>query len=74
MFLSLYQLIAVKQNEVEARRGYIEALRDYWSARAELARRGRRVARGGATPVRITAHFAARVAVRASSFGRKPQS
>ncbi len=38
MFISLYELVAVKQGEVEARRGYIEALRDYWSARAELAR------------------------------------
>ena len=38
MFISLYQLLAVKQGEVEARRGYLEALRDYWIARAELAR------------------------------------
>jgi cobalt-zinc-cadmium efflux system outer membrane protein len=50
MFLSLYQLIAVKQGEVEARRGYIEALRDYWSARAELAR-----AVGGGLPLEQTA-------------------
>lgn len=46
MFLGLYQLVGVKQDEIEARRGYIEALRDYWSARAELAR-----AVGGALPV-----------------------
>lgn len=38
MFISLYQLVAVKEAEVEARRGYLEALRDYWSARAELTR------------------------------------
>jgi cobalt-zinc-cadmium efflux system outer membrane protein len=46
MFISLYQLVAVKQGEVEARRGYLEALRDYWKARAELAR-----AVGGGLPV-----------------------
>ena len=46
MFISLYQLVAVKQGEVEARRGYLEALRDYWNARAELAR-----AVGGDLPV-----------------------
>ena len=49
MFISLYQLVAVKQGEVEARRGYLEALRDYWSARAELAR-----AVGGGLPVEQT--------------------
>ena len=38
MFLGLYQLLAAKQAEVEARRGYLEGLRDYWTARAELAR------------------------------------
>jgi len=38
MFVSVYQLLAAKQGEVDARRGYLEALRDYWSARAELAR------------------------------------
>jgi cobalt-zinc-cadmium efflux system outer membrane protein len=45
MFISLYQLLAAKQAEVDARRGYIEAARDYWMARAELAR-----ALGGAIP------------------------
>jgi cobalt-zinc-cadmium efflux system outer membrane protein len=38
MFLGLYHLLNAKQGEVEARRGYLEALRDYWTARAELAR------------------------------------
>jgi outer membrane protein, heavy metal efflux system len=38
MFISLYQLIAAKQGEVEAHRGYLEALRDYWTARVELGR------------------------------------
>jgi cobalt-zinc-cadmium efflux system outer membrane protein len=45
MFIGPYQLLAAKQAETEARRGYIEAVRDYWSARAELAR-----ALGGALP------------------------
>jgi cobalt-zinc-cadmium efflux system outer membrane protein len=38
MFLGLYQLLAVKQSELDARRGLIEATRDYWIARADLAR------------------------------------
>ena len=45
MFVSTYQVLTAKQGEVDARRGYLEALRDYWSARAELAR-----AVGGALP------------------------
>jgi outer membrane protein, heavy metal efflux system len=45
MFLSAFQLLTVKQGEVDARRGYLESLRDYWIARAELAR-----ALGGALP------------------------
>ena len=45
MFISLYQLLAVKQAEIEARRGSVEAARDYWTARAELAR-----ALGGSIP------------------------
>jgi cobalt-zinc-cadmium efflux system outer membrane protein len=45
MFISPFQLLAAKQGEIEAQRGYFEALRDYWSARAELAR-----ALGGALP------------------------
>ena len=45
MFISPFQLLAAKQGEIEARRGYMEALRDYWGARAELAR-----ALGGALP------------------------
>ena len=45
MFIGPYQLLAAKQSEIEARRGYIEAVRDYWSARAELTR-----ALGGAMP------------------------
>jgi cobalt-zinc-cadmium efflux system outer membrane protein len=45
MFIGAFQLLTAKQAEVEARRGYIEAIRDYWNARAELAR-----AVGGALP------------------------
>jgi outer membrane protein TolC len=45
MFISAFQLLAAKQAEVDARRGYLEALRDYWIARAELAR-----ALGGSLP------------------------
>jgi len=43
--VSVYQLLAAKQGEIDARRGYLESLRDYWSARAELAR-----AIGGSPP------------------------
>jgi cobalt-zinc-cadmium efflux system outer membrane protein len=46
MFIGLYQLLAAKQAEIEARKGALEALRDYWTARAELAR-----AIGGALPL-----------------------
>ena len=45
MFISAFQLLAVKESEVDAHRGYLESLRDYWIARAELAR-----ALGGSLP------------------------
>ena len=38
MLLGVYQLIQAKQGEVNAYRDYIEAVRDYWIARAELDR------------------------------------
>jgi cobalt-zinc-cadmium efflux system outer membrane protein len=38
MLLGLPQLLAVKQNEVEAQARYIAAVRDYWVAHAELER------------------------------------
>ncbi|MEO5768286.1 MAG: TolC family protein [Polyangia bacterium] len=38
MFIGLFQLLTVKQGEVDARRGYLESLRDYWAARTDLAR------------------------------------
>jgi cobalt-zinc-cadmium efflux system outer membrane protein len=36
MLLGVYQLLAAKQAEVDAYRSYIESLRDYWIARADL--------------------------------------
>lgn len=45
MLLGVYQLIAAKQNEYDAYRATIEALRDYWIARSDLERAvGRRLA------------------------------
>jgi cobalt-zinc-cadmium efflux system outer membrane protein len=44
MLLGVYQLVLAKQNEINAYRGYIDAVRDYWSAHADLDR-----AVGGAT-------------------------
>lgn len=38
MLLGVYQLLMAKQSEVNAYREYIEAVRDYWIARSELAR------------------------------------
>jgi cobalt-zinc-cadmium efflux system outer membrane protein len=38
MLLGVYQLISAKQNEMNAYREYIEAVRDYWIARADLER------------------------------------
>jgi cobalt-zinc-cadmium efflux system outer membrane protein len=38
MLLGVYQLVQAKQNEVNAYRGYIETVRDYWMARADLDR------------------------------------
>jgi cobalt-zinc-cadmium efflux system outer membrane protein len=38
MFASAYELVLAKQNQLAAERGEIEAVRDYWSARAELER------------------------------------
>jgi outer membrane protein, heavy metal efflux system len=38
MLLGVYQLLQAKQNEINAYREYIEAVRDYWIARADLER------------------------------------
>jgi cobalt-zinc-cadmium efflux system outer membrane protein len=45
MLLGTYQLLQAKQSEVTAYREFIEALRDYWIARADLER-----AAGGTVP------------------------
>jgi cobalt-zinc-cadmium efflux system outer membrane protein len=45
MLAGVYQLLQAKQNEVTAYREFIEALRDYWLARADLER-----ATGGSLP------------------------
>lgn len=38
MLLGVYQLLQAKQNELDSYRQYIEAVRDYWIARADLER------------------------------------
>jgi outer membrane protein, heavy metal efflux system len=38
MQIGLYELLASKKAEIDASRGYIETVRDYWVARAELER------------------------------------
>jgi cobalt-zinc-cadmium efflux system outer membrane protein len=45
MQMGLYELLAVKKSEVETHRAYLETVRDYWIARAELER-----ALGGRAP------------------------
>jgi cobalt-zinc-cadmium efflux system outer membrane protein len=46
MLLGPYQLLQAKENEVTSYREFIEALRDYWAARANLER-----ATGGTVPL-----------------------
>ncbi len=53
MLVGTYQLLQAKQSEVTAYREFIEALRDYWLARADLER-----ATGGSLPL-ATFHAAA---------------
>ncbi|HEX2122443.1 MAG TPA: TolC family protein [Thermoanaerobaculia bacterium] len=38
MLVGVFQLLQAKQNEMQARRDFIEAQREYWSARVELDR------------------------------------
>ena len=38
MQMGLYELLAMKKSEVETMRAYLETVRDYWVARAELER------------------------------------
>lgn len=37
MLIGVFELIALKQDEYDAYQGYLEAIRDYWIARADLA-------------------------------------
>jgi cobalt-zinc-cadmium efflux system outer membrane protein len=48
MLVGTYQLLQAKQSELTAHRELIEALRDYWLARADLEQ-----ATGGALPVTL---------------------
>jgi outer membrane protein, heavy metal efflux system len=48
MLLGVYQLLQAKQNEISTYREYIETVRDYWIARADLERAiGTRLKGGG---------------------------
>lgn len=38
MLIGIYQLLELKRDEIDAYREYVEAVRDYWIARAELER------------------------------------
>ena len=38
MLVGVFQLLQAKQNEMQARRDFIEAQREYWSARTDLDR------------------------------------
>jgi len=38
MLKSPFDLLLAKQNEISAERGYIDAVREYWIARADLER------------------------------------
>jgi cobalt-zinc-cadmium efflux system outer membrane protein len=37
MQIGLYQLLVAKQSELNANREYVEAVRDYWTSKAQLA-------------------------------------
>jgi cobalt-zinc-cadmium efflux system outer membrane protein len=50
MFVGVFQLLAAKKEEIDAGREYVEALREYWTARAELER-----AVGGSLRARMAA-------------------
>ena len=38
MFVGVFQLLQARRDQIDAAREYIEALRDYWTARANLER------------------------------------
>lgn len=49
MLTGVFELLVAKQDEYDAYAGYVEAVRDYWTARADLARAvGRALPRGTA--------------------------
>jgi len=48
MIIGVYQLLETKQDEVDAYREYVESVRDYWIARADLER-----AVGGRLPAAV---------------------
>ncbi|WNZ65411.1 TolC family protein [Myxococcus sp. MxC21-1] len=51
MQIGLFQLLSAKRDQVEAYQGYIEAVRDYWMARADLEQLvGGRLREGSAAP------------------------
>ncbi|WP_434344807.1 TolC family protein [Myxococcus virescens] len=51
MQIGLFQLLSAKRDQVEAYQGYIEAVRDYWMARADLEQLvGSRLREGSAAP------------------------
>ena len=51
MLKSPFDLLLAKQNEISAERGYVDALRDYWIARADLERAvGGRLSRTSVEP------------------------
>jgi len=51
MFVSAFELLQTKRDQVEAGRQYIEAVRDYWIARSQLQQiAGGRLVRGGIAP------------------------
>lgn len=55
MQIGLYELLAAKQTQVDAVRAYIQTVRDYWIARAELERAlGGRVPAVRAAPAPVT--------------------
>jgi outer membrane protein, heavy metal efflux system len=51
MQIGLFQLLSAKREQVEAYRGYLEAVRDYWIARADLEQLvGGQLRQGSAAP------------------------
>ncbi len=54
MLIGIFEVILAKQQEYEAYAGYIEAVRDYWTARAELTRAVGRSLPSSAQPAKPT--------------------